>query len=248
MDRARRDDPRRVVGFALEDTIDEHLGEPWQIAIFLARVRRRPARLADRRPATRAGARALARGGLSRSGSRRPRARAGGLALGDHDHRRRGFLGLDRDAAARLSFLLLVPTVLGAVLFKGLKDVVLGDLPRGLAGPFVVGVLAALGTGLLAIQWLLGYVRRHTYGAVRRLPARRRRDRRSSADRDGRPLRDLLVERATPQAGVAPRLSLACSGSSMKPDALSCVGERTTDVSTRHQHRYRHSVRAYDGE
>jgi undecaprenyl pyrophosphate phosphatase UppP len=25
-------------------------------------------------------------------------------------------------------------------------------------------VLAAWGTGLLAIQWLLGYVRRHTYG------------------------------------------------------------------------------------
>jgi undecaprenyl pyrophosphate phosphatase UppP len=27
-----------------------------------------------------------------------------------------------------------------------------------------VGVLSAFGTGLLAIEWLLGYVRRHTYG------------------------------------------------------------------------------------
>ena len=72
-------------------------------------------------------------------------------------------LGLDRDSAARLSFLLLVPVVLGAVLYKGLTDVVLGDLPPGWQGPFLVGVLASLGSGLLAIEWLLGYVRRHTY-------------------------------------------------------------------------------------
>ena len=40
----------------------------------------------------------------------------------------------------------------------------LGDLPNGWHGPFLVGTLAALGSGLLAIDWLLGYVRRHTYG------------------------------------------------------------------------------------
>ena len=44
-------------------------------------------------------------------------------------------LQLDRDSAARFSFLLLVPTVLGAVVLKGVKDVVLGDLPAGLDGP-----------------------------------------------------------------------------------------------------------------
>ena len=73
------------------------------------------------------------------------------------------FLGLTRDAAARLSFLLLVPIVLGAVLLKGLKDVVFGDLPAGWVGPFVVGTLTAAGSGLLAISWLLGYLRRHDY-------------------------------------------------------------------------------------
>ena len=57
-----------------------------------------------------------------------------------------------------------MPTVLGAVLLKGLTDVVFGDLPDGWTGPFVVGTLASLGSGLLAIEWLLGYVRRHTYG------------------------------------------------------------------------------------
>ncbi len=73
------------------------------------------------------------------------------------------FLRLDRDAAARFSFLLLVPTVLGAVVLKGVTDVLLGDLPPGSAGPFLVGMLAAAGSGLLAIAGLLGYVRRHDY-------------------------------------------------------------------------------------
>jgi undecaprenyl-diphosphatase len=73
------------------------------------------------------------------------------------------FLGLDRDAAARFSFLLLVPTVLGAVVLKGVQDVVLGNLPPGSTGPFVVGMLAAAGSGLAAISALLGYVRRHDY-------------------------------------------------------------------------------------
>jgi undecaprenyl-diphosphatase len=54
--------------------------------------------------------------------------------------------------------------VLGAVGLKLITDVLLGDLPTGWEGPFLVGTLAALGSGLLAIEWLLGYVRRHTYG------------------------------------------------------------------------------------
>jgi undecaprenyl-diphosphatase len=70
---------------------------------------------------------------------------------------------LDRDGAARFSFLLLLPTVLGAVVLKGVGDVLLGDLPDGWQGPFLVGTLAALGSGILAIDWLLGYIRRHTY-------------------------------------------------------------------------------------
>ncbi len=70
---------------------------------------------------------------------------------------------LDRDAAARFSFLLLVPVVLGAVVYKGLKDVAFGPLPAGSAGPFLVGTLAAVAVGLAAIQVLLDYVRRHNY-------------------------------------------------------------------------------------
>jgi undecaprenyl-diphosphatase len=58
---------------------------------------------------------------------------------------------------------LLVPTTLGAVVWKGVTDVLLGDLPAGWEGPFLVGMLAAVASGLLAIVFLLGFVRRHTY-------------------------------------------------------------------------------------
>ena len=70
---------------------------------------------------------------------------------------------LDRDSAARFSFLLLIPVTLGAVIYKGVSDVLLADLPPGSTGPFVVGTLAAAASGIFAIGALLGYVRRHTY-------------------------------------------------------------------------------------
>jgi undecaprenyl-diphosphatase len=73
------------------------------------------------------------------------------------------FSGLDRDAAARFSFLLLIPVVFGAVIYKGVKHVVLQSLPAGSTGPFVVGTLAAAAVGLVAIDLLLGYVRRRDY-------------------------------------------------------------------------------------
>ena len=38
-----------------------------------------------------------------------------------------------------------------------------GELPAGWVGPFVVGTIASAGAGLLAINWLLSYVRGHNY-------------------------------------------------------------------------------------
>ena len=154
--------PAGVVGLALEDTITARLGEPWQIAILLA-VFAGVLWLVDRRPATRAAHELSLKEGLA-VGVAQALALAPGVSRSGITITAGRLLRLDRDAAARLSFLLLVPTVLGAVLLKGVKDVLLGDLPPGWKGPFLVGVLSAWGTGLLAIQWLLDYVRRHTYG------------------------------------------------------------------------------------
>ena len=154
--------PAGIVGLALEDTITAHLGEPWQIAILLS-VFALVLWLVDRRPATRKAHELSLKEGLA-VGVAQALALMPGVSRSGITITAGRLFHLDRDAAARLSFLLLVPTVLGAVALKGVKDVLLGDLPPGWKGPFVVGVLAAWGTGLLAIEWLLGYVRRHTYG------------------------------------------------------------------------------------
>ena len=73
------------------------------------------------------------------------------------------FLGLDRDSAARFSFLLLVPITFGAVALKGVRDVLLADLPPGTAGRSSSGRWRRSRARLVAISALLGYVRRHTY-------------------------------------------------------------------------------------
>jgi undecaprenyl-diphosphatase len=154
--------PAGVIGLLGENVIADHLGEPWQILILLS-LGAALLWAADRSPQTRAMG-DLGLGHAVAMGFAQALALAPGVSRSGITITAGRFLKLDRDSAARFSFYLLLPTVLGAVLLKGLQDVVFGDLPPGWKGPFVVGTLAALGSGLLAIEWLLGYVRRHTYG------------------------------------------------------------------------------------
>ena len=153
--------PAAAAGLLGEDLIAEHLGEPWQIAILLAAFAL-VLWWADRRVATREmgdlGVRAAVGMGLAQCLALMPGVSRSGVTITAGR-----LFGLDRDSAARFSFLLLIPTVLGAVLLKGVKDVLLGELPAGWEGPFLVGTLAAAGSGFLAISALLGYVRRHDY-------------------------------------------------------------------------------------
>jgi undecaprenyl-diphosphatase len=153
--------PAGFAGLLGEDVIADNLGEPWQIAILLAAG----ALLlwwADRSSQERAMG-DLGLGQAFAMGVAQALALAPGVSRSGITITAGRLMRLDRDSAARFSFLLLLPAVLGAVVLKGVGDVLLGDLPSGWQGPFVVGTLAALGSGLLAIDWLLGYVRRHTY-------------------------------------------------------------------------------------
>jgi undecaprenyl-diphosphatase len=153
--------PAAAAGALGESFIVDHLGEPWQIAILLA-VFGVVLLVADRRPTRRdldtVGIKEGLAIGIAQSLSLAPGVSRSGVTISAAR-----FLGFDRDSAARLSFLLLIPTTFGAVLWKGVTDVLLGDLPAGWHGPFVVGMLAALASGLVAIVFLLGFVRRHTY-------------------------------------------------------------------------------------
>jgi undecaprenyl-diphosphatase len=153
--------PAAIVGAAGEELIAENLGEPWQIAILLAAFAV-VLWLADRRPTSRRleqlGPGQAVLVGLAQSLSLAPGVSRSGITISAGR-----LLGLEREEAANLSFLLLVPITAGAVVWKGLNDVVLADLPPGSAGPFAVGTIAAAGSGLLAIWALLSYVRRHDY-------------------------------------------------------------------------------------
>ena len=69
------------------------------------------------------------------------------------------FAGLDREAAARFSFLMATPITAGAALFEGRKLATGEALVTVSLGPLVVGMIAAFVSGTLAIGFLLRYLR-----------------------------------------------------------------------------------------
>jgi undecaprenyl-diphosphatase len=153
--------PAAIAGAVGEDFIERKLGQPWQIAILLAGFAGL-LWLADRTP-QRLQIGQLRFGTAFAIGVSQILALMPGVSRSGITITTGRFAGLNRDAAARFGFLLLIPIVFGAVLYKGLKHVVLDSLPAGSIGPFVVGTLAAAAVGLVAIDLLLGYVRRHDY-------------------------------------------------------------------------------------
>jgi undecaprenyl-diphosphatase len=69
------------------------------------------------------------------------------------------FAGLDREAAARFSFLMATPITLGAIVFE-IRKLITGEAGVEVSlGPLLVGMLAAFVAGILAIGFLLRYLR-----------------------------------------------------------------------------------------
>jgi undecaprenyl-diphosphatase len=152
--------PAVIVGGLGQNWIDDNLGDPWQIAILLI-VFGLVLGWADRRPATRTmGDMSTADAvkiGIAQAVALAPGTSRSGITITVGR-----FLNLDRDSAARFSFLLLVPATAGAVVLKG-AGVIKDGLPDGAAGPMVLGIIASAVTGYLAIAWMLRYVRTHSY-------------------------------------------------------------------------------------
>jgi undecaprenyl-diphosphatase len=68
--------------------------------------------------------------------------------------------GMERPAAARFSFLLSVPAMLGAGLLA-IRDLVKAGELAAEAPALAVGFVAAAVSGYLCIRWLLSYLQRH---------------------------------------------------------------------------------------
>ena len=147
--------PTAVIGLSLEDVFERLFHNPRAVGVAFAitgtvlwatgRVKQGTTK-ASGLPVHHAIAIGLAQGfaitpGISRSGS----TIAAGL-----------FLGMDREAAARFSFLLSVPAIAGACVLK------LGDmsLDGTSLGPIAVGVLSSAVSGYLALTLLIRLVRK----------------------------------------------------------------------------------------
>ncbi|MDO4928663.1 MAG: undecaprenyl-diphosphate phosphatase [Corynebacterium sp.] len=82
------------------------------------------------------------------------------------------FVGLDREVAARFSFLLAIPAVLASGLFS-LPDAFNPATGQAASGAqLIVGVLISFGIGYAAIAWLLKFVSHHSFSwfAAYRIP------------------------------------------------------------------------------
>lgn len=72
------------------------------------------------------------------------------------------FMGLNRETAAKFSFLLSAPIIFGAGLYKGFGLLKHG-LPMDERLPFLVGMLSAAIVGFFAIKFLLSYLQKNTF-------------------------------------------------------------------------------------
>ena len=152
--------PGMLVGAAFESVIEDELGQPIIIAVMLAvfgvvlyvvdRVARSDRDFDSIGPRTGlfAGiAQALAlQPGVSRSGVTITAGRA---------------IGLERQAAARFSFLLALPIIAGAGLLKAVDVAQTGF--QGYGAQFLAGFLAAAASGFVVIWFLLRYLRAHDF-------------------------------------------------------------------------------------
>lgn len=156
--------PAGIVGLIFEDAITEKLGTPTLIAISLiifglilmwadkratsARNSRDVTQLSLRDALVIGAAQVLALNpGTSRSGITITAAR---------------LTGYSRDAAARLSFLMSVPIIGGAVLFK-LVQLWRDGIPNGLAVPMMVGIVSAGISGWIAMWSMIRLVRTKSF-------------------------------------------------------------------------------------
>jgi undecaprenyl-diphosphatase len=152
--------PAVIVGGIGEEWIDDNLGEPWMIGIALivfALVLWHADHFPQEKSLGQVRLRYGAYIGLAQVLSLAPGVSRSGITISAGR-----YLRLDRDTAARVSFLLLTPVTAGAVVFKGYEAIAEG-LPDGVVGPMIVGTIASAVSGYLAIAGLLALVRRHSY-------------------------------------------------------------------------------------
>ena len=153
--------PAAVTGALLDDALARLAGQEWVIGVLLV-VFGLVLLWADRL------------GGIQPASAFRPRdagimgtaqalALAPGVSRSGVTITASRLLGFSRDAAARLSFLMSLPIIAGAVSFEGVELLVSGGIPPGFASAFLVGIASAAATGWLAVWGTLRLLRTGTF-------------------------------------------------------------------------------------
>lgn len=152
--------PGAAAGALFEGPIQDHLGAPWLIAVMLAIfgvvLWWVDARSSQDRGMDSIGVRSGFGLGVAQAVALQPGVSRSGITM-----TAARWIGLDRESAARFSFLLAIPIIAGAGLYKGLDLVQTGF--QGYASEFVWGFVSSAVSGFVVIWALLGYLRRHSF-------------------------------------------------------------------------------------
>ena len=153
--------PGAVIGALLEATIGDALTQIWLIAVLLI-VFGLVLLAADRAGGERAEDDFRLRDavimGLAQSVALSPGVSRSGITITAGR-----WLGFNRDATARLSFLMSLPIIGGAALYQGVEVLLEGGLPPGTAPAFLAGIAASGVTGAAAVWAVLRVVRTRSF-------------------------------------------------------------------------------------
>lgn len=151
--------PAAITGAVLEDTFAKVGNTEWVIGVLLI-VFGLVLLVADRLGGNRAREDYGRRDALL-TGTAQALALAPGVSRSGVTMTAARWLGFDRDAAARISFLMSLPIIFGALAYKSLD--VIGDFPSGFAAAFVWGIVASGLTGWFAVWATLRIVRTRSF-------------------------------------------------------------------------------------
>ena len=155
--------PAGLIGAFLADPVEEATRRPAIVAVALV-VGAGILWFADRIGRRERGLEAVGFGGAVAIGLAQAAALVPGISRSGITISAGLLLGLDREAAARFSFLLAAPTIAGAGLFEAYRLLRGAETTQAEPVALLVGVAAALVTGLLTIHLLLAWLRRRGLG------------------------------------------------------------------------------------
>jgi len=152
--------PGAIVGAAFSSTIDEELGDPILVGAMLI-VFAAVLWIADKAPQRRADGQFRTRDavimGIAQAVALQPGVSRSGVTISAGR-----WLRFDREAATRLSFLMSIPIIAGAALYKGAK-VAADGIPDDFVEPMIWGTIAAAISGFIAIAGLLRLLRSSSF-------------------------------------------------------------------------------------